>query len=109
MFETNLNTEQLFDKRFCTSPIYHSHYEKQQINLDKYIDKITCPLNNQLTEGVNEETARIGRLLLDSIPISLIENMTPTSTRSKLKNTRFLDDDNYQQILIEEYDQGKVK
>ena len=38
-----------------------------------------CPSNSQLSthqssEGVNEETARIGRLLLDSIPTTFIEN-----------------------------------
>jgi hypothetical protein len=42
---------------------------------------MTCPLNSQSStcqssEGVNEETARIGRLLLDSIPIPFIENIS---------------------------------
>jgi hypothetical protein len=41
---------------------------------------MTCPSKSPLSthqssEGVNEETARIGRLLLDSIPISLIGNI----------------------------------
>ncbi len=97
MLPTNLNIEETFDKRFCTSPIYYSHFEK---------DRITYHLNNQSSEGVNEETARIGRLLLDSIPISLMENMTPISAGSKLKNIRFLND-NYQERIIEEYDEGK--
>ena len=39
-----------------------------------------CPSNRQLSshqsdDGVNEETARIGRLLLDSIPTPFIDNV----------------------------------
>jgi hypothetical protein len=53
--------------------------EKQHINLDQYIDGMMCPSNSQLSthpssEGVNEETARIGRLLLNSVPTPFIEN-----------------------------------
>jgi hypothetical protein len=57
-----VTTEQPFNKLFYTSPIYHSHYEQQHINLDS----ITLS-THQSSEGVNEETARIGRLLLENI------------------------------------------
>jgi len=65
-------------------PIYRSHIQKRQINLGRYYDgmmrattsqlpthdlRCNLPLNIQLSsDGVNEETVRKGRLLLDSIP-----------------------------------------
>ncbi|CAF3778646.1 unnamed protein product [Rotaria sordida] len=93
--QLNSNTEELFDQIFSSSPI-----ESQNIILNEYIDKIMCPSNShienyRLSEGVNEETARIGRLLLGSIPTSFIDDVhntsqTPISVQSKLKNTRFI-------------------
>jgi len=84
---------------------------------------MTCPSNNKLSthqssEGVNEETARIGRLLLDRIQIPLIENIhnlsqTPTRLKNILftvleqgENSKSPRDDN-QQFIIEEYDDSE--
>ncbi|CAF1448221.1 unnamed protein product, partial [Rotaria sordida] len=76
--QLNSNTEELFDQIFFSSPI-----ESQNIILNEYIDKIICPSNShfekyQLSEGVNEGTARIGRFLLDSIPTSFIDDVHNT-------------------------------
>ncbi|CAF1543090.1 unnamed protein product, partial [Rotaria sordida] len=124
--QLNSNTEELFDQIFSSSPI-----ESQNIILNEYIDKIICPSNShlenyRLSEGVNEETARIGRLLLGSIPTSFIDDVhntsqTPISVQSKLKNTRFIvpnQNDIYdsprkiysrtQQRIHEEYDEGII-
>ncbi|CAF1405462.1 unnamed protein product [Adineta steineri] len=121
--QTNSKTNELFDKFFHSSPIYHFHIEKQDINLHKYIDKMMYPSNRQLLtnqthEGVNEETARIGRLLLNSIPTPCIENIhdSPsvfTADQPLLENTRCIITDhdnnhesiqkNFHPLTIEEY------
>ncbi|CAF0899789.1 unnamed protein product [Rotaria sordida] len=99
-----------------SSPIYRSHIQKRHINLGRYYDGMLRATNSQLpthdlrsnlvlnntektasSEGVNEETVRQGRILLDSISDStdtknqLNENVQNESLpiRSILKNTRF--------------------
>ncbi|CAF4680908.1 unnamed protein product [Rotaria socialis] len=96
-----------------SSPVYRSHIQKRQINLGRYYDGMMRATNSHLptydircdlltnkpvsSEGVNEETVRLGRILLDSIPTSLdskiplnesISNDT-IPIRPILKNTRF--------------------
>lgn len=76
----NRTTEQSFDKLFISSSICQSHIEPQLTDFDEYIDKMPCPSYSQLvkyqsSEGVNEETARIGRLLLNSMPTTLIHDI----------------------------------
>ncbi|CAF2189020.1 unnamed protein product [Rotaria magnacalcarata] len=96
-----------------SSPAYRSHIQKRQINLGRYYDGMMRATNSHLptydiccdlltnkpvsSEGVNEETVRQGRILLDSIPTSLdskiplnesISNDT-IPIRPILKNTRF--------------------
>ncbi|CAF1663483.1 unnamed protein product [Adineta ricciae] len=87
--------------------MYHYLVDKQDIALPTFIDKIICPSNrhsppHQSEEGVNEETARIGRLLLDSISTPLIESIhdlspTPTSNELLLSDTEYVisDQDNH--------------
>ncbi|CAF2665213.1 unnamed protein product [Rotaria sp. Silwood2] len=127
--QLNSNTEQSFDKLFSSSPTCQSHNEQRQTTLDEYVDVILCPSANshlpkyKSTEGVNEETARIGRLLLDSIPTSFIDDVhhlfqTPISIQSTSNNNRFIASDRtdiydsprkdclaIQQRIIEEYDE----
>ncbi|CAF3665252.1 unnamed protein product [Rotaria socialis] len=68
-FQSHSTIEQSFDKLCISSPQFSA------------VDEIDCPSNNQLAkyqlskEGVNEETARIGRLLLNSIPTTFIEDI----------------------------------
>lgn len=77
--QTSPNVEQLLNK-FVPSPIiYQPKNEQKHIFLDQFIDEILRPSKSQLAkfqsnEGVSEETARIGRLLLASIPTPFIEN-----------------------------------
>ncbi|CAF4952220.1 unnamed protein product, partial [Rotaria magnacalcarata] len=68
-FQLHSAIEQSFNKLFISSPRLSA------------FDEIDCPSNNQLAkyqlseEGVNEETARIGRLLLNSMPTTFIEDI----------------------------------
>ena len=78
---------------------------EQYIYTDKFNDKNISPLlTYQLSEGLNEETARIGRILLDSIAIS--NSQAPISNRSISKNTRLILEE--QEKTIEDYDEGKL-
>ncbi|CAF3650086.1 unnamed protein product [Rotaria sp. Silwood1] len=122
------NTEQSFDQFFPSSPICQSHIEQQQNTIDHYIDVTVYPEYSHLakyqsSEGVNEETARIGRLLLDSIPTSFIDDVhnlsqTLIPIQSTLEKTQIVisgrnniydsprkDCPHAQQRIIEEYDE----
>ncbi|UJR15050.1 hypothetical protein I4U23_002022 [Adineta vaga] len=90
--QSNTTNDQSYEKFFHSTPMYHHLIEKQDITLPTFIDRIICPSNrysstHQSDEGVNEETARIGRFLLNSIPIPLIEDireLSPTLTSNEL-------------------------
>lgn len=79
------------DNSANSSPAYRSHIQKRQINLGRYYDgmmratsshlpthDLRCNLTSNKpvsSEGVNEETVRQGRILLDSIPNTIdVEN-----------------------------------
>ncbi|CAF0734244.1 unnamed protein product [Adineta steineri] len=94
-------------------PIYRSHIQKRHINLGRYYDGMMRAANSQIpthdlrcnlllhnanteisSDGVNEETVRKGRLLLDSIPNTIelekdIDDQSVPPVRSIIKNTRF--------------------
>ncbi|CAF1208827.1 unnamed protein product [Rotaria sp. Silwood1] len=113
---TMINLDDNNNSSHSSSPVYRSHIQKRHINLGRYYDGMLRGTNSQIPihdlrcnlalknidkiesiEGVNEETIRQGRILLDSIPNSIDintqsnENVQNESmpTRSILKNTRF--------------------
>lgn len=57
-----------------TSPIYHAQHSDFDKFMERLIDSSSSSFTPQQTcQGVNEETARIGRLLLDQTSIPLQE------------------------------------
>ena len=59
---------------FETSPISHAQHSDFDTFVDRLMDSSQTPLlNNQSYQGVNEETARIARLLLNQTSIPLHE------------------------------------
>lgn len=86
---TNTSSEQIF----FTSPIYQ---KDNQTN-------IKCPS----IEGINEETARIGRLLLNQIPISLFENLRHLSS-NRTQIHHFEHEDYYKSPTINECDEDVI-
>ena len=98
---SNINKKQLADtmdqlenhSSNNSPPIYRSHIQKRHIDLGRYYDGMMRATSSQLpthdlrfslalnrkntkvpSEGVNEETVRQGRILLDSIPDSIDVN-----------------------------------
>ncbi|CAF3897600.1 unnamed protein product [Rotaria sp. Silwood2] len=113
---TMINSDDYNNSSNTSSPIYRSHIQKRHINLGRYYDGMLRATNSQIpthdlrpnlalnntdktlsSEGVNEETVRQGRILLNSIPNAIdiknesTENVQNASmpTSSILKNTRF--------------------
>ena len=77
--QSNSYTQETFNKFVHLS--LNSQFDKEQSNtdLDRHTDETMCRSRSQLSihqssEGVNEETSRIGRLLLDSISAPLSEH-----------------------------------